>query len=129
MLYGLQFYNLEPEQLIKSSYILVNGTNRQSQNIENVQSKLEFDQKSSRSLSITYQKTRWLHRGDLAGHMFPLPLHYQEPKAQMLYRKIPKQFLPKKPSVITSQWSCRRRVFQVPLRSVLQLIYIKARGR
>ncbi|WZZ28624.1 hypothetical protein YC2023_012025 [Brassica napus] len=33
MLYGLQFYNLEPEQLIKSSYILVNGTNRQSQNI------------------------------------------------------------------------------------------------
>ncbi|WZZ28635.1 hypothetical protein YC2023_012036 [Brassica napus] len=35
MLYGLQFYNLEPEQLIKSSYILVNGTNRQSQNIGN----------------------------------------------------------------------------------------------
>lgn len=47
--------------------------------------------KSSRSLSVTYQKTPWLEIGDLAGHIFPFTLCYLEP--QVLDREIPKQFL------------------------------------
>ncbi|XP_024012725.1 LOW QUALITY PROTEIN: uncharacterized protein LOC112086860 [Eutrema salsugineum] len=78
------------------------------------------------SLSVTYQKDRNFAT-EISLDTYYLYHHFDNPSLRFMCStaKSPNSFLSaKKSSVITSQWSCRRRVSQVLFRNVLWLIYI-----